>query len=50
MAGVTNGVGVMQPVQDRMRRIENLGPGGRRNEKPGAEFRPGSILQFQFPE
>jgi len=20
------------------------------NQKPGAEFRPGSILQFQFPE
>jgi hypothetical protein len=49
MIGVKNGAGAMQPAQGWMR---DWWPATTvaQNQKPGAEFRPGSILQFQFPE
>jgi hypothetical protein len=48
MTGLTSDVRVMQPAQSWRRHCAATTVAG--NQKPGAEFRPGSILQFQFPE
>jgi hypothetical protein len=39
----------MQPAQEWLKH-GCAGTMAAQNQKPGAEFRPGSILQFQFPE
>jgi hypothetical protein len=39
----------MQPAQGWMRHW-HAATSAAKTQKPGAEFRPGSILQFQFPE
>jgi hypothetical protein len=49
MAGATNRVEVMQLLQGSMRHWCATATAAQ-NQKPGAEVRPGSILQFQFPE
>jgi hypothetical protein len=46
--GVTNDAGAMQPAQNSRRDWGALTAA--QNQKPGSGDRPGSILQFQFPQ
>jgi hypothetical protein len=49
MIGVTSWFGAMQPTQGWIWR-RRAAATAVENQKPGAEFRPGSIREFQFPE